>query len=119
MENEPGKPTNPQLARQRQSFVDRLRERRVSPHPEVKTFMAEVNTYPPEARSYLSFLTNLFLEKDIYEKIMTKPNSSERILTRLLNSGLSLQQANATLNYFKNRHSVEAAPSDSTDGKIS
>lgn len=110
MEDEPSRmPINPELADQRLRFVNTIRSRRTSSDPALQDLISEVNTFPLAARNYLSFLTNIFLEKDIYEKIMHKPNSSERILVRLLNTGLSMQQAKSTLDYFAEKHTEQKA----------
>lgn len=95
---------NPELANQKQRFIDALRARKERQDPALQALMAEVNNFPPQAKDYLSFLTNLFLERDVYNKIMSKPSSEERIAAKLLNLGLTMEQAGGTLNYFKTKH---------------
>ena len=100
---------NPELSEQKLRFVNSFRERRKLSDPKLQEIMTEINSFPPGAKSYISFLTNTFLEPDIYDKIFSNPEASERILVRLLNTGLSLSQAQATVDYFKHRNTVDTS----------
>lgn len=113
MENKPE--IEADLRKNTRSFLESIRERRRSADPRVQSLMQEVNEFTPKAKSYLSYLTNIFLERDRWETIMGNPNSAIKIRRKLLKYGATPEQTDSILDYFASSHRASLRNQEPSD----
>lgn len=58
------------------------------------------NSVPPEARSYLSYLSSQLLESDVYKLYKENPFKKMDIVANLTKHGLNKQQVGSVMGYF-------------------
>lgn len=89
-------------------FVETLK---AGPEDEkLNALFEEIDQFGPQARTYLQFLTNAFLEPDILEKTMQNPESVEEIRQKFTAFGVREQGANMVVEYFAGKLSGKQKP---------
>lgn len=89
-------------------FVEKLKA--VPEDEELQTLFEQIDQFGPDARSFLQFLSNSFLEKDILDKTMQNPKSVEDIKQRFKSYGVSPDQADMVVEFFNKKVSDNRPP---------
>ena len=82
-------------------FVERLKT--AQEDEKLLLLMDQIGRFSPQARTYLQFLTNSFLEKDILDKTMQNPEAVEEIKQRFSSYGVDESDTNMVLDYFNGK----------------
>lgn len=89
------------INRARSAFINKFYdEGRLGQDEYLNRIDAIVTNFSPRAKTYLSFLTNSFLEADIFRKIMADPDKVNKIKGSLLRLGVGEKEADEVLGYF-------------------
>ncbi|HSX18849.1 MAG TPA: hypothetical protein VLE91_01805 [Candidatus Saccharimonadales bacterium] len=63
----------------------------------------EIDQFGPQARSFLQFLTNSFLEQDILEKTLGDPESVQEIRQKFASFGVGDKPTGMVIEYFSGK----------------
>lgn len=96
-ENLPGTPSN----QNKLDFLNRLRRPEVQDDPAFQAVSDLIDRLSPNARRYLGFLTNSFLERDILAKTLNDPEAVKTIKNNFMHYGLEEGDAESVLNIFR------------------
>lgn len=90
-----------ELNRSKGEFLRQFTSSRIGEAPELKIIDDLISNLSPQARDYLAFLTNIFLEKDIYEKTMNNPDKVGEIKEHFNEFGVDPKSAKILIDMFK------------------
>lgn len=92
----------------KQQFLNRFKSPdRIGTNPELTKLDEIITSFPPGAKRYVAFLTSSMLEVDIYKKMMSNPNTVERMRAALVKKGVTEENANMVLGYFSKSIGVD------------
>ncbi len=95
-------PFDNSLGKEKLDFISRLRKPGIQTDPGLQQLAERINGFPPKAKDYLRFLTNTFLEEDIWKKTMEDPGAVEEMRKKFQESGVEEGDINSIVTYFNN-----------------
>lgn len=63
-------------------------------------FSLRVNSFPEQSQEFIAFLSNMFLEKDVFEKTQKDPEKVDKIGEMLREQGLADNDISQVLKHF-------------------
>lgn len=83
------------------AFINQFREDRSKDNQAMNLIDELIYRFSPEARNYLSFLTSIFLEQDVYKNTFRNPDEVARIKNEFNALGVSNDAADIILDFLK------------------
>lgn len=92
-----------ELYRSKRDFLRSFTTSRIGQDPGLNKIDDLISRLSPEAKDYLAFLTNTFLEKDILDKTMSDPEEVGKIKAHFNEFGVDPEGTDVLLDIFKKR----------------
>lgn len=67
---------------------------------EVREFFNRITSFPVSSQKFISDLSNIFLEKDVYDSVKQDPSKLDHIKRELTQQGLGDEDINVVMKYF-------------------